>query len=530
MTPPVPTGTGGTPNVPAPASCEQPQGPVAPAALLTRAEYDNTVEDLLGDSSRPASNFPPENQVDGFNNNVVAHQSSPLLVQKYLEAAEALVVAHAAKGLQTTAPCAEVADERACGKTFVQSFGKSAFRRPLTPLEAQIFDGLFERGYAASGYAFGVQLVMTAMLQSPQFLYRTTAHSGIATAETGAIELDSFEYATRLSYFLTGSMPDKELMDAATYNQLGTDILISNQVRRLLKTERAKHMVREFHHQWLKLDSLPGLTRLASDLGNEAIALGPELLGSIDRFVDYVYFESGKVDELFASKKVFVSAALAPLYGVSAPESDFAVVELPDRAGLLTQPALLTLLAHPDQTAPVLRGVFVRQRMMCLDVPPPPPGANTIPPDPDPNATTRERFRQHTADPGCAGCHKLFDGLGFGLEAYDQLGRYRTTENGIPVDSSGEIFGSGALGLDSSFDGAAELSERLQNSQDVRDCLATTWYRYAVGRTLTAADTCSLDRVKAAFNQSSGDFQELLIAIAMSDGFRYRAPIAKDLP
>jgi hypothetical protein len=455
---------------------------------LTRAEYDNTIEDLLGDTSRPASAFPPENQVDGFKNNVAAHQASPLLVDKYIEAAESLVVARAEKGLDAVAAC-QAPDERECGKSFVRTFGKSAFRRPLDPLEMQIFDGLFERGFTASGYEFGVQLVMTAMLQSPQFLYRTAAHSGIATPETGAVRLDDFEYATRLSYFLTGSTPDKELLDAATYNQLSSDILIETQVRRLLKTDRAKQMVREFHHQWLKLDSLPGLTRLASDLGDQAISLGPDLLGSIDRFVDYVYFESGKADELFSSKKVFLSPALAPLYGQSAPESGFAAVELPDRAGLLTQPALLTLLAHPNQTAPVLRGVFVRQRMMCLEVPPPPPGANTNPPDPDPSATTRERIRQHTEDVGCASCHQLFDGLGFGLEAYDQLGRFRTTENGLELDTSGNVFGSGALGIDGPFNGAAELSERLQSSEAVRDCLATTWYRYAMGRTLTEADS-----------------------------------------
>lgn len=510
-------------------ACEAPGSPAAPAALLTRVQYDNTLADLLGDASRPASVFPPENQVDGFNNNVAAHRVNPLLVEKYLEAAEGVAARAVAGSLERIAPCDADADARECGRAFVRNFGERAFRRPLTAPELQIFDDLFERSYLASGFSFGVELVLTAILQSPQFLYRVDALTEAPTVETGAVALAPYELASRLSYFLVGSMPDDELFTAASKSQLVSDDQIAAQARRLLATPRAREMVREFHHQWLKLDALPSLTRLASDLGSMPVTVGADYVASLDRFIDHVYWDVGNLSALLTSKTVFISPALAPLLGVNAASAEWAAVELPDRAGILTQPGLLALLAHADQSAPVLRGVFVRQRLLCLDVPPPPPAANTTPPDPDPNATTRERFRQHTASPECSGCHRLFDGLGFGLEGYDQLGRYRTTENGLPLDTSGEVYGTGVEGLDGNFAGAAELSARLAGSQAVRDCMATTWYRYAVGRQLTESDACSLEQTRAAFADAAGDLRELMVAITLSDGFRYRAPNAREM-
>jgi len=529
MTPP---STGGAPGVdpPAPGMCTAPVAAPAPAALLTRAQYNAVVADLLGDTTRPASSFPPENQVEGFNNNVNAHQASPLLVEKYLEAAEKLAANAVASRLDTIAPCLPEQTPLTCGKSFTQTFGHQAFRRQLSALELQIFDGLFERSYAASGYAFAVETVLSAMLQSPQFLYRFDTQLAPPTPEKGAVPLAPHEFAARISFFLTGSIPDAELMRFTDSNLLQFDDDVAAQARRLLATDRAKEMVREFHRQWLKLDTLPGLTRIAPDRGEESLLVGPDLLASLDHFIDQVYWGSGKVDELFSSKTVFVSPALAPLFGATAPAAGFSALELPDRAGLLTQPALLSLLAHPDQSAPVLRGVFVRKTLMCLDVPQPPPGANTTPPDPDLSGTTRDRFREHTEKAECAGCHALFDGLGYTLESYDQLGRYRTTEKNLPIDSTGHILGSGTLGLDGPVQNVQELAEKLRTNQAVRDCMATTWYRYAMGRSLTADDSCSVDEVKTAFNQSGGDLRELLVAIVMSTGFRYRAAVTETLP
>jgi hypothetical protein len=337
------------------------------------------------------------------------------------------------------------------------------------------------------------------------------------------VPLSPYEIASKLSYFLTGSMPDGDLFVAAESNQLGTDEQIATQARRLLQTQRAREQVRTFHQQWLGLDQLPTISRDVPEIGAGAQELGAQWLASLDRFIDHVYWEVGSASALFESKRVFLTPKLAALYGVPVNTSEpFTAADLADRSGLLTQPALLAMLAHSDQSAPVLRGVFVRERLMCLLVPPPPPTVNVVPPDPDPNATTRERFRVHTEKMECSGCHSMIDGIGFGFEAYDQHGRYRTTENGIPVDVSGQVLGTSDAQLDGAFQGTAELSARLGTSRRVRDCLATNWYRFAFGRIETVQDECSLNDVKDRFDRSGGDLDELLVAITQSVAFRFR--------
>jgi hypothetical protein len=187
----------------------------------------------------------------------------------------------------------------------------------------------------------------------------------------------------------------------------------------------------------------------------------------------------------------------------------------------------LALLSHSDQTAPVIRGVFVRERILCEEVPAPPPNVNAIAPDPDPTATTRERFRQHTEQPVCSSCHRLIDGIGFGFERYDQLGRYRATENGLDIDESGDVVDTQEAALNGPFAGAGELSARIAGSPRARDCLATHWYRYSFGRQETPEDSCSLDQLKQRFADSNGDLKELLVGLTQTDSFLYRPAIAE---
>jgi hypothetical protein len=222
------------------------------------------------------------------------------------------------------------------------------------------------------------------------------------------------------------------------------------------------------------------------------------------------------------SPKVFLSDKLAQAYGAPVPSDPNVPVSMAtQRSGLMTQPAIMALFAHSDQSAPVLRGVFVREKLLCLEVEPPPPNVVAVPPEVDPTATTRERFAQHTADPNCAGCHAMLDGVGFGFERYDQIGRYRDTENGLPIDDSGEVVASLDASLDGEFHGAAELAAKLANNGTVRDCIATQWYRYAMGRVEDQSDQCSLEQVKQRFSTSNGVFRELLVGIVLSDAFRY---------
>jgi hypothetical protein len=212
------------------------------------------------------------------------------------------------------------------------------------------------------------------------------------------------------------------------------------------------------------------------------------------------------------------------------PDSGFAPVNAADgRIGLLTQPALMAMLAHSDQSGPVQRGVWVRERLLCLDVPPPPPNLNPVAPDPDPNLTTRERFAVHTSATACASCHRMIDGTGFGFENYDQLGRYRTVENGIAVNASGEMVATGEASVDGPFTGVLELSQRLAVSERAQRCFSTNWYRYAMGRVETEADGCSLQDVQKKFAATGGQFKELLVALTLTEAFRYRPATPEEM-
>ena len=517
--PPGTAGSGG--SVAMPQSCEGPSPGPAPLHPLTRFEYNNIVRDLLGDASQPASAFPPENEVDGYRTNANANHANPLLVESYLTVAESVSARAVAERLAALAPCAEGADPLACGAAFTSSFAERAFRRPLLPGELTPLTNLFVAGNQ-QGYAKGIELVVQAVLQSPQFLYRVDALKS-ATPESGAIALGSFELASRLAFSLWGSVPDPDLLAAARDGRLSTPADVEREARRLLADARAHDIVRDFSEQWLDLKRLDGAVREGTALNVNV--LNSSLEQSLQRFLNASYFdEKGSFEKLFTDPTLWVDGTLASIYGGSAAEDGgFLAQALEEpRSGLLTQPALLTLLSHADQTAPVIRGVFVRERILCLPVPPPPPNVNAVPPDPDPNATTRERFRQHTEQEACSGCHRLIDGVGFGFERYDQLGRYRATENELDVDESGELLATNEEALDGAFVGAAELSARIAKSPRARDCLAANWYTYTFGRQEQPEDSCSLTQLKQRFADSGGDLKELLVGLTQTDSFLYR--------
>ncbi len=504
-----------------PLVCEGPNPAPATLRLLTRTQYNNTLLDLLGDDTAPASDFPPEHRVENFENNAETHQANPLLVEKYWAAARDISARTVAQRLDTVAPCPS-GDTATCLVDFITNFGKRAFRRPLLPEEVESFRKLYDKAAPTLGHEASIGLVLEAMLQAPQFLYRVEAPKA-PTPETGAIALGNYEIASRLSYFLWNSMPDDELFRAADAGELMLADQVEAQARRMLASPRARAMVSDFHRQWLDLDRFDGLARDGSSVTDMG-ALADSWKNSLLTFVDFVYWGgSGSMEELFSSDLIFVNSTLANLYQLSNSEDHFVGVAQPgQRAGLLTQPALMALLSHADQSSPIQRGVFIRAQLLCDPPQPPPPTVDNNPPDPDPSLTTRERFAVHTEEPVCATCHELIDPLGFGLENYDQFGRYRSMENGLPVDASGAIVDSPDPTIDGPFTEPFELSARLAQSAAVRDCLATHWYRFAMGRVEQPDDSCSLDQARTRFAESGGDLKELLVAITLTDAFRYR--------
>jgi hypothetical protein len=182
------------------------------------------------------------------------------------------------------------------------------------------------------------------------------------------------------------------------------------------------------------------------------------------------------------------------------------------------------VLANPDQSSPIRRGKFVRERLLCQPIPPPPPGIAISTPKFDPKLSTRERFAQHRTDRSCSGCHAMMDPIGFGFEHYDAIGGFRAKEGSRPIDATGEL--SDTADLDGRFDGAIELSRKLATSGEVRRCFATQWFRYALGRNETDADASSIAEANTAFERGGFDVRELVVAIAASHAFRHVGPAA----
>lgn len=499
--------------------------------LLTGYEYDNTVRDLLGDETHPSLSFPPENQTTAFENNALDHRASKDLVRVYMDVAEAVATRAVSERLTMLLPCDPLAvGEAECGRAFVDELLPRAFRRPVEPAEQAAFQGLFEASHAQHGFSEAVALVVQAVLQSPQFLYRVELVPDDAMPGD-VLPVTGHEMASRLSYFLTASMPDDELRAAAADGGLATREEVEAQARRLLQTDAGRQTVREFHRQWLDLGGLTSVSKDPALFAGLPDTVGQDWRDSVERFAEHVFFDGGgTIDDLVSSDLAFLSPALAAQYDAGPADPQTGAVSLPgERAGLLTQPGLMALLAYPDQSSPVARGVFVRERLLCQHLPPPPNDVVIEPPDPDPDATTRERFAQHTADPACAGCHVLIDPLGFGFEHYDAIGRFRTEENGLPVDASGTLAGVADEAQAGDYDGAVELSQRLAASTDFRDCVTHQWTTFALGREPTEADACAMEEIRQTLTDEGGDLRELLVAIATSDAFRFRTVDGGDL-
>ncbi|HVY49127.1 MAG TPA: DUF1592 domain-containing protein [Minicystis sp.] len=507
-------------------SCATIQPGDAPMRRLTRTEYDNTVRDLLGDTTNPAASFAPEEQQLGFDDQAAALTVSDLLAEQYMTAAEA-ISQRATQHAATLLGCDPEPDEDACARSFIASFAKRAFRRPPDAATLDRLEKLYETGKQTYDFTTGIQLVIQAALQSPRFLYRVEFGLPDAVAP-GVVPLDDWEMASRLSYMLWNSMPDDELFAAAEAKELRTPEQIAAQAERMLDDPRAHDAVANFDAQWLGLYTLDGISKDPKVYPKYAPDLVPLFKQESLAFLDDVAFgEGGNFATMLTAPYSIMNARLAAFYGVKGgPEGDaWEKVALPptERAGFLTQASILAAYAKPDQSSPVHRGKFVRERLLCQPLPPPPNNIVIVPPEVKPGVSTRERFTEHSASAFCSTCHHLMDPIGFGFEHYDGIGEYRTMDQGQPVDASGEIYDS--VDADGPFVGAVQLAARLAGSDQVRQCYATEWFRFAYGRAETADDACSLARIQKGFADSGYKVKSLLVALTQTDAFRYRKAV-----
>jgi hypothetical protein len=507
---------------------------VSPLRRLTRLEYENTLRDLFGDAHVDALTV----ELAGLPSDVKLNQFSTMAlgvttqhVDGYFFAADALSdrLSQDSAALGALEPClATPPYDGACLGTFFDGFGRRLLRRPVTAEERTAFEASYAAG-APISEPDGAKLMLLHMLVSPAFLYRLEL--GGASIEEGIEELDGYALATRLSYLAWGSTPDEELLDAAASGALAGDGLDA-QIDRLFGSERARGWVARFFDEWLGINAIPnvqqsdeflaGIARdtLVADAQAEARAL-------IDH---HVFGEPASFVALMNTRTAFVtSPALAQLYGIPLPSGD-GRVELDDtRAGLLSRAAML--MGQGEITHPVLRGTRVRRKLLCDNIEPPDPEAfppNTIAPPPfDPNKTARDAWTAQTSAPTCNTCHARINAIGFALENYDAIGRYRTLEpivdpdtgevvNELPIDDQVEVL------LDDKVmvDGALGLGTALGESELGGMCFSRQWLRFALGRLDESDDSGS---VRALFEAGQGGTMMIALKqLAKNPQFRLR--------
>jgi hypothetical protein len=495
-----------------------------PAAMrrLSRRELDRTLRDLLGDHTQPALRRLADDQPPGgYDTHVQANPITEALAYDYLVLAED-VASRAVEDLEALLGC-DAEEGEACARSFSETLCPRAFRRPCSTEE---IDGWVDVWSTAAGGddpspARGYRILLTTVLQTADFLYRPEIGTPIDGA-AGQVELTSWEIASRLSYFLWGTMPDEALFAAAEADELRDELVLLEQARRMLGDPRAVDQVVDFHQQWLGLGGLQ--TSIKSGDFSGYAELREHISAQSARLVEHVVLGGGNLEELLTASYTFVNDPLAEFYGLPAPGTgdELVLVTLDEgrHAGILSQPAFLATYASVSASSPVRRGVTILQDLLCNPLPPPPPDVDDTLPELDLDGTTRQRYEAHTLDPQCAGCHRQIDGLGFAFEHFDAVGRWRDEENGFPIDASGELVGTD---VDGPFDGAAALGRRLAESTQVRNCYVENLFEYAYGRTTTAADRCATDALSEAFAAAEGDFEALVLGFVANDAFRLRS-------
>jgi hypothetical protein len=503
--------------------------PIRRLRRLSNREYNNVVRDLLGDTSQPANHFIVDSYPNGYDNGSAGLAVQSDQVAAYQAAAEALAAAAVTSNMSQLLAGCDVTQmgQQACLDSFLSTFAPRAYRRPLTSTELQRLRDVFAAGaQTTGGFVAGIQTVLEAILQSPQFLYREElGPQSSAPAPGVVVHLTDYEVASELSFLLTGSLPDAQLWSAVTHGQFHDVADHQREAKRLLGTPEAKAAMRTFMHEWMATDRLASLSKDPKFYPTFNAAMGASMATELDSFYDSVLWSGpGSLRELFMSNLSFADTTLASLYGVQTSGTGFQPVTLDAqlRPGILSRAGYLAVHSDFDSSGPITRGVFALQSLLCL--PPPSPPANVPPAIPagDPKVqslTTRQRFGQHVASAFCASCHTTIDGVGFGFEEFDGIGAYRTTENGLPVDSSGTIMGTGEI--DGPYQGVAQLAPKLAGSKHLVGCFVKQAYRYAMGQ-IEPTDGTSLDVLAGSFSADTR-ITDLLLNIVSNPIFVARA-------
>ncbi|MES1173115.1 MAG: DUF1592 domain-containing protein [Myxococcales bacterium] len=504
-----------------------------PARRLTRAEYNATVSVLLGDTTSPATNLPPELIGNLFSNDSAQQPVSADLVSGYNNiAADIATRATTGAQLATLAPCAasatSAATQDSCAQTFIQSFGSKAYRRPLAADEAADLLTLEKAVTAGGTFTSGLAAVIEAVLQSPDFLYRI--EQGVPDPANAAQRIPSGdEMATRLSFLFWGVGPDDALRTAAASGELLTPAGVLKNAQRLLADDRSHAVVKYFFDSLFPITTLTDQARDATLYPKFSPQIGSYMRQETETFLQNEIFNGkGTWPSVLTADYTYVNGPLAAYYGISGVTgNDFQKVQLDTtkRMGLLTQGAVMTGTTVTNSTNPVLRGSFVVNKLMCLNISlPSDPGllAQVKVPDNVSGTTARTRFSAHSSQPVCHTCHALMDPIGFALENYDAVGQYRTMEGDQVIDASGKIPDVGTE-THQTVVGGVQLAQQLAESETAQRCFAQHWLEYGYGRTLkqTPEELCLQEKLNTAFKASGYNVKQLLLDLTQTPAFLY---------
>jgi len=528
--------------------CDDPDALNVPATAFNRlspVEYVNTLRDLVDPIALPLDlgSDLPSGTVDahGFDNNWKIQG----IEEKSVEQIESIghnVATLAMTGLEKLriagCPARDAASAPACADAILATFAPRAFRRELEENERARLRTYFDTSSKAWGHEAGLSQLFEVILGSPQLLYKV--ERGVSGDEPEAIRLSGDEIATRLAYLLTATTPDAELREAAGQGRLDTASGVVEQFDRLMDGERLTASVKRFSSQWLRFTKL-GIALPAGQkdkvrfpLYNESIEKA--LTEGMDRFVEETLLaEGGSVETLLSSNKAWVNDASAAIYDVKPPgKSELVEVALDSkrRRGFLTQGAVMAGFAHAAVHAPIQRGVFVLDALLCSPPPAPPPNIPTAAASAlsDTLSTRQKTVMIHEKQgAACQSCHERIDAIGFAFENYDGIGRWQdeeTAANGdkIPVDASSSL--SETLDADGEFPNAIPMIEKLSASEQVKQCFVENFMRFAFARDLHGADGCAIARVTDAVVKDGGSFRSLIREFVKTPAFRYRTPSA----
>ncbi len=486
--------------------------------LLTEREYRNSIRDILGLNEIAALRFWPESaSVQGYNNNadssIVSDRHLTVFVKAGQEISEKIRAGDVFKSsCGTDSRCA------------ITQLGLQIYRRPLTTPEIDQYLKLWTTN------AEGPQLVLRSMLQSPHFLYRS--EMGTFISPINAYGLDAYEVASALSFTLVGSSPDAALLQAAADGSIKDASKRRSEAERLLQTDAARQSFGDFAVQWLGIGSLPFTTR---DNKRLTASIRQDMLEETQRFLaDLVFDQNAKVQDFYSADRTIVSKELAAYYGLPVPATDWAAVTYDSqRRGLIAQGSIHASYANSMEASPIKRGVFVRNRLLCQELPPPPANVDTTIPPPTPGLTMRERLARHLSQGqqsdgsnSCASCHQYIDKVGFAFENFDEAGLFRAfyaEKPGQAIDVSGEIKSPELLSDPSalSFQNFREMSDLLGNSQRTKECFAIQYLRYARGYVEQSEDQC-LQQSLSEKLQKDLSVRGAFVELVSSDSFVWR--------